>query len=83
MKTTLVRIGQARGVRIPQSIIDRCGFGKEVEMSVHGNALVIAPARVPRQGWDEAFASMAVHGDDEPLLPDDLAAEVDADEWQW
>ena len=40
-------------------------------------------AKVPRQGWDEAFRSMADAGHDEPLLSDELSEESDRTEWTW
>ena len=42
-----------------------------------------APPRHPREGWEEEFRRMAEAGDDEPLLPDDMANEWDETEWRW
>ena len=55
MKVELIRVGNSRGIRIPKSIIEQCGFEGAVEMTIEHNRLVIAPARQPRQGWEEAF----------------------------
>jgi antitoxin MazE len=55
MKVDLVRIGNSRGVRIPKLLIDQCGFGDTVDLRVEQDCLVIAPDRLPRQGWEEAF----------------------------
>ena len=83
MKTSLVRIGNSQGVRIPKAVIDQCGFAGEIEMRVEGQSLVLSPSRPPRQGWDEAFAAMHAAGADAPLLPDDLDHGFDRDEWAW
>lgn len=83
MKSNLVRIGNSRGIRIPRPIIDQCGFGKEVELRIESGALMISPARRPRQGWDEAFAAMASHGDDRLLDAGAGGSRWDETEWRW
>jgi antitoxin MazE len=83
MKVDLVRIGNSRGVRIPKSLIEQCGFESQVEMRVEGSHLIIAPTQRIRDGWEQAFSAMAERGDDEPLLPDDLTNDFDEEEWEW
>ncbi len=83
MKVNLVAIGNSRGVRLPRSVIEQCGFGDRIEMRVeHGN-VVLAPAHGTREGWDDAFMKMAAARDDTPLVPDTLGNEWDREEWQW
>lgn len=82
MKAKLVRIGNSRGVRIPSAIIEQCGFGDQVELTVEGKTLVIAPTRRPREGWEESFKAMAEAGDDAMLWPD-FPNEFDEEEWTW
>jgi len=55
MRARIVRIGNSRGIRIPKAVIDECGLGDIVELSVEDGSVVIRPAELPRQGWDEAF----------------------------
>ena len=55
MRTSIVRIGNSRGVRIPKAILSQCRLGDAVELEPHPNRLVIRPVRHPRSGWDEAF----------------------------
>lgn len=83
MKTSLVRIGNSHGVRIPKTVIVQCGLGREVEMTVRDRTIVIAPARRLREGWEAAFKAMAAAGDDAPMLPDNLDTERDRAEWMW
>jgi antitoxin MazE len=83
VKTSLVRIGNSHGVRIPKAVIEQCGLTSDVEMDVKDNTIVITPARKPRAGWAEAFKRMAEAGDDAPLLPDDLANAFDETNWRW
>jgi antitoxin MazE len=82
MKVDLVRIGNSRGIRIPKPIIEQCGFGDAVELRVDNDHLVIAPARLPREGWEQAFRAAGSSAHDELLL-DDPASQFDREEWRW
>ncbi len=83
MKQRLVQIGNSRGLRIPEAILELCDLKDEVELSVEDGVLTIAPAPRVREGWDTAFRAMAEAGDDALLIPDDLGTEGDAKQWQW
>jgi antitoxin MazE len=84
MKSKLVRIGNSRGVRLPKTVLEQCGFEDIVELDVQDNRVVIRPANESRSGWDEAFAKMAEHGDDKLLDTDaDLRTDWDETEWRW
>ena len=83
MKVDLVSIGNSKGIRIPRSVIEQCGFGDRLDMRVAEGKLVLTPARNPREGWDAAFERMAAAGDDTLLMPDDLEHSWDDEEWTW
>jgi antitoxin MazE len=84
MKARIVRIGNSPGVRIPKSLLEQAGLLDEVEISVQGNALVIRPARRPREGWDAAFSDMAARGADVLLECEGTTSFTwDEDEWDW
>jgi antitoxin MazE len=68
MRIPLVSVGNSRGIRIPKPIIEQCGLGDTVELTVEGDRVVIAPESRPRQGWDEAFRAAGPPSDDELLL---------------
>jgi antitoxin MazE len=82
MKVELVRVGNSRGIRIPKPIIEQCGFEDAVELRVENDHLVIAPARQPREGWEEAFRDAASSASDELLL-DAPTNQFDREEWRW
>ena len=82
MKATLVRIGNSRGVRIPKAVLEQTGLRDEVEMEVRGSQLIIRSPHRPRAGWDEAFAAMALRGDD-ALLDQTRPTKWDESEWEW
>lgn len=83
MKTSLIRIGNSKGVRIPKPILEQCGLEDRIDMVVRGKALIIRPAHGPREGWAEAFSHTASSEAEPQLLPDDASEEWDATEWRW
>jgi antitoxin MazE len=84
MKTRIVKIGNSQGIRIPKLLLERSNLAEEVELEAEDNRIIIRSTIHPRQDWEEAFRSMAEHGDD-ALLDKDLFAQTqwDEDEWQW
>ena len=82
MKVALVRVGNSRGIRIPKPIIEQCRFEDAVELRVENDHLVIAPARLPREDWDEAFRAAGSAAHDELLL-ETPSSQFDREEWRW
>jgi antitoxin MazE len=67
VKTHLVRIGNSRGVRLPEPLIEQAGLTEEVELRVQEGAIIIARAAPPRSGWADA-ARHAHQRQDDRLL---------------
>ena len=82
VKARVVRIGNSRGIRIPKVWLDQLDLDNEVELAVQKDRLVIRRARRPREGWEEAFRSMAEHRDDH-LLDKPVVTKWDREEWEW
>lgn len=83
-KTNIIRIGNARGLRIPRTLLEKCRLQDEVEIEVQDNHLIIRPLTKPRSGWADAFRRMHELGDD--LLLDKEAlppTQWDKTEWGW
>lgn len=84
MITRIVRIGNSQGIRIPKALLEQSGLAGEVEITVADGALVIKRARMPREGWAEAFKEMAARGDDALLDGDSVGTtQWDEDGWEW
>ena len=83
MKSSIVRIGNSKGVRIPKLLLDQTGLNGEVEIRAEKNTLVIGPARKPREGWAAAFREMAQRGEDRLLDTTPSLTQWDQDEWEW
>lgn len=84
MKTSIVKIGNSQGIRIPKILLRQLQLTGEVELTVKHNQLVIKPGQRPRQDWDEQFRKMSERRDDR-LLDEDAVSVTkwDQDEWQW
>jgi antitoxin MazE len=84
MRTSVIRIGNSFGIRIPMPVIKECHLEGEIEMSVKNRGIHIHAVRKARGNWDESFRKMAKAGDD--VLLDKTASPVskwDKEEWQW
>jgi antitoxin MazE len=84
MRTSIIRIGNSQGIRIPKAIIEQCHFGTDVELEVEDKKLIICSAARPRHGWGEKFEAMATSGDAN-LIDGELINQTawDENEWQW
>ena len=86
MQVELVRIGNSRGIRIPKSVIEQCGFGERIDLKVEDGRVILARNPDLRQGWEEALlaAKDEIAEDGDELLLDGIPEdEIDGDEWTW
>ena len=83
MKTSMIRIGNSRGVRIPRPIIEQLHLGNEVDMSADQGRLIIQPLRRPRQGWEDAFKEASKVGEEPGLYEASPPTRFDREEWEW
>lgn len=87
MQTTIVPIGNSRGIRIPKAMLEQCGFNGRVEMEVKGQSLIISkPKRKPREGWAEQLAAIPTLAKEayQDHLPDFFGDEEwIEEEWVW
>ncbi len=86
--TTITKIGNSRGVRIPQAIIKQANLeNKEIEFKVSSGGLLLKPtSSQPRKNWEKKInQTLAKHSDqmDEGQLDDFLNHDDDIKNWQW
>ena len=81
--TSMVPVGNGRGICIPQPLIDQLGLTGEVELLVQPTGLIVRPCPA-RKGWEEQFRQMAETGDDH-ILDESIGAQSswDETEWEW
>jgi len=54
MHSSLIRIGNSRGIRLPKTLIEDAGLTDELDIEVVGDAVVIRSVHKPREGWAKA-----------------------------
>lgn len=64
MQARIVRIGESRGVQIPDHLLEQSGLGDEVEMEARDGEIIIRDVPGSRRGGEQAFRSMTERGDD-------------------
>lgn len=80
MIVSVVPIGNSRGIRLPKMVLESLAIKDKVEMEVTETSIVLKPLQeTPRQGWQNAFTQMHLHGDD---TLEDIPAGEDF-EWEW
>jgi antitoxin MazE len=81
VKSRIVQVGNSQGIRIPKTMLEQSGISEHVEIEVRDNQIVITAASKARVGWGDAFAQMAINGDElDPLTVTDT---WDQTEWVW
>jgi antitoxin MazE len=83
MKSSIRKIGNSKGVILPQSILKECLIDRVVSIEVKDKHIIIsAPEEVKRKGWEQAFKTMAENGDDQLVMPD-VFGDEDITDWTW
>jgi antitoxin MazE len=83
MRTAIRKIGNSKGIILPQSFLKECFIGDEVSIEIKDQQIIIsAPEDTKRKGWEQAFKQMAENGDDKLVIPDVFNDEEHID-WQW
>ena len=83
--TTLIKIGNSQGIRIPKVLIQQAQLrDKELEFKIVDEGLLIQPVKKPRQGWkkqfDKVIHTQETEYSDQEWLDAPLA---DTEEWEW
>ena len=81
MQSTIIKIGNSKGVRIPASLLKEYAFEEEVILELLEDGILVKPARKPRQGWTQAFKRMHSNKDD-VLLMDDVFNDEKFGDWK-
>ena len=86
--TTITKIGNSRGVRIPKAIIKQANLeNTEIEFKIGNEGLLLKPiSNQARKGWEQKINKMQAkysNQKDEGQLDDFLNHEDDIENWQW
>ena len=83
--TTLIRIGNSQGIRIPKAIIEQAQLkDKKLVFKINDHRLLIQPVQKPRQGWKEKFNKILKTKRAETISREWLDAPLtDNEDWEW
>jgi len=83
--TTLIKIGNSHGVRIPKVIIDQAQLkNKKLIFKISDDGLLIQPLQKARQGWKKEFDKILNTKGAEPIDQEWLDAPLtDNEGWEW
>jgi len=84
MKTSLVQIGNSKGIRIPKSFIEQYHLDGEIELIPSKSGLLITASLKPRDGWEDAFKnSVSEKKNPDGFVWQSVPNKFDNDEWSW
>lgn len=81
MQSTLIKIGNSKGVRIPASLLKEYDFGDEVFLELQEEGILLKPAKKPRKGWSSVFKKMHARKED-TLLMNDVFKDEKFEDWK-
>lgn len=81
MRAKLVAIGTSKGIRLPKYLLEKYHLEDEIEMIETRRGIVLVSAKIPRQGWKEAFKKIA--GSKHDRLIEMPESDWDKEEWEW
>ena len=83
MRLKIIKIGNSKGVRLPQAVLKEYKFGKEANLEMNEDGILLVPITKTRAGWEEQFKkSISPLSTEEQLW---LAAqnEFEEEDWTW
>ncbi len=80
METSIIQIGNSRGLRLSKTILEKYNIKDKVELILEEGQIILRPMESPRENWEEKFKRMADHGDDQ-LLMNDVFEDENFEEW--
>jgi antitoxin MazE len=85
MKTSLVQIGNSKGIRISKSLIEQFNLEGEIEIIPSSKGLLIKPVSKPRSKWEDIFnaSSITSFEKDENVEWKNISNQFDKEQWIW
>lgn len=80
METTIIQIGNSKGLRLSKTILEKYNIKDKVEMILEKGQIILKPIDNPRENWGEAFEEMRKNNDDR-LLFNDVFEDENFEEW--
>lgn len=80
METSIIKIGNSRGLRLSKTILEKYHIKDKVELILEKGQIILRPIESPRKNWEEKFKEMEDNNEDE-LLMNDVFEDENFDEW--
>lgn len=80
METSIIKIGNSRGLRLSKTILEKYHIKDKVELILEKEQIILRPVESIRKNWEEKFKKMA-ENDDDQLLMNDVFEDENFDEW--
>ena len=80
METSIIKIGNSKGLRLSKTILEQYNIKDKVELILEKGQIVLKPIDSPRKGWEREFKKMSESGDDR-LLMGDVFEDENLEEW--
>ena len=80
METSIIQIGNSKGLRLSKTILEKYHIKDKVELILERGQIILRPIDSPRKNWEEKFKKMAENEDDQ-LLMNDVFDDENFDEW--
>lgn len=80
METSIIQIGNSKGLRLSKTILEKYNIKDKVEMILEEGHIIIKPIDIPRKDWAIAFEKMHENKDD-LLLIEDVFEDDNFEEW--
>jgi antitoxin MazE len=81
METSIIKIGNSRGLRLSKSILEKYNINDRVEIILEKGRIILKPIESPRKNWEAAFQKMHLENDDQ-LLVNDVFDNETFEEWK-
>lgn len=80
METSIIKIGNSKGLRLSKAILEKYNIKDKVELILEKGQIILKPIALPRKNWEKEFRKMSKNGDDK-LLMNDIFEDENLDEW--
>ena len=81
METTIIKIGNSKGIRLSKFILEQYNINEKVEIILKKGYIVLKPIMTPRKNWEASFKQMRMDNDDQHLM-DDVFSGENIEEWK-
>jgi len=80
METSIIKIGNSKGLRLSKTILEKYNIKEKVELILEKGQIILRPIQKPRKDWEIEFEKMRSN-DDDRLLMNDVFDDENLDEW--